>query len=353
MTTDLLEKAKKSSFITIYILTLLTLCVGYIFFPFILFIIQFIIKILAPFFIAIIFYYLFRPLVRGLEKPLSIYGSIFVAYVILFAFFSFLAIYIYPVVYEQINILKTTQLDFFKFISEKNLNLKLVIPQELQKAFTQTYNLINTFIIDNMINFLSQLTGFFISLTISIFILFYFLKDDKKIYQESLKLVSEKYRDYASELLSSADQILAHFISGRMITSLIVSLFLLLIFLLIGIKYPFLLAFTSFIFFIIPTLGCFLAMILPLIVGFSTSTTMGIEILIIMSIASLLEGFLVTPKVMEQKLYIHPLTLIFIFLISGSIYGIFGLLFATPAYVLLKVFCIQTYAFFKDRQEAE
>jgi predicted PurR-regulated permease PerM len=52
---------------------------------------------------------------------------------------------------------------------------------------------------------------------------------------------------------------------------------------------------------------------------------------------SFIEGYLVTPKILEQGLYMHPLTVILILLVSGSLLGILGIIISIPLYAVLRV----------------
>ena len=69
-----------------------------------------------------------------------------------------------------------------------------------------------------------------------------------------------------------------------------------------------------------------------------------------MGLAIFLERFLVTPQVMGKELYIHPVMIILILLVAGYLFGILGLLFGTPAYVLCKIFVVQTYHFLNNEK---
>jgi len=76
---------------------------------------------------------------------------------------------------------------------------------------------------------------------------------------------------------------------------------------------------------------------------------MALKVLILMLIVQQVEGHLITPQVMGKRLDIHPLTVIFLLLVAGSLYGFVGILIAIPAYSVLKVIVKNFIRFYKLR----
>jgi predicted PurR-regulated permease PerM len=81
------------------------------FFPALVSLGRFIVSVLSPFLIAVILYYLFRPLVNLLRKRLSIYGAIIVSFIVLFGFMTFVIVFIYPAIVDQVDVLKQANLE--------------------------------------------------------------------------------------------------------------------------------------------------------------------------------------------------------------------------------------------------
>lgn len=311
----------------------------------------FVLQIFTPFVLAIILYYLFRPLVRKLTKWMSITLAISVVYLILLLAGFFIGMYVYPKIQGQISVLESINLE--QVMSGEPwqvdiFHIKINVTEEINKMTSKFLSLLNSILFGHIADFFTFVTQLVITLVITPFILYYLFTDDERIYRSLHQRVPEKYSNYVNELFSDFDDILLHFVTSRVLVSLIVNSLIFLAFMSIGLKYTLFLVIISTIFYIIPTFGSFLAMILPLFVGFSTSTFMGMEVLIILGVAMTLEGFFLTPLIMGRKLYMHPLTVIFILLAAGSLYGIFGLLFATPAYAIVKAFCNRTYSFVKN-----
>ncbi len=62
-----------------------------------------------------------------------------------------------------------------------------------------------------------------------------------------------------------------------------------------------------------------------------------LKMIIVWTVVQLIEGKFISPQVMGKTLKIHPITIIFVILTSGNLFGIVGVLLAVPGYAVLKV----------------
>ncbi len=58
-------------------------------------------------------------------------------------------------------------------------------------------------------------------------------------------------------------------------------------------------------------------------------------ILLIFFVAQLLESNLLTPKLVGKKLGLHPLAVLFSIFVFGALFGIVGIIFATPLMAII------------------
>lgn len=155
------------------------------------------------------------------------------------------------------------------------------------------------------------------------FILFYLLKDGDKLYQYIMERLPRKYKKEAAEILEETDQGLASFIKGQIIVTIAVGTMAYIGFLIIGIKHPLILALIIGLTNIIPYLGPIIGSVPALIVGMVTSTTMAGKVILLIIIIQQAEGLFIKPQIMGRTLYIHPLTIIVLLLVAGSLAGPF------------------------------
>ena len=100
---------------------------------------------------------------------------------------------------------------------------------------------------------------------------------------------------------------------------------------------------------VVPFLGPFLGTIPAIISGLLINPLTALKVLILLIIVQQIEGHLITPQVMGKRLDIHPLTVILLLLVSGSLYGFIGILIAIPTYSVVKVIIQNFIKFYKLR----
>ena len=76
------------------------------------------------------------------------------------------------------------------------------------------------------------------------------------------------------------------------------------------------------------TLGLTLA-VLSAILQFGIGTEL-VAVLIIYGIGQLIEGFFLTPRLVGERIGLHPVAVLFALLLFGKLFGFFGVLLALP-----------------------
>ncbi|MFB0517241.1 MAG: AI-2E family transporter [Candidatus Neomarinimicrobiota bacterium] len=98
---------------------------------------------------------------------------------------------------------------------------------------------------------------------------------------------------------------------------------------------------------LIPFIGPFVGMVPAIAVYLMTPQPAGINAVVILVIIAMfltvqaIDNFFVSPKIMSANVGIHPLVVIVVIMIGGSLMGPLGMLFAVPAYGVLKVTLVE------------
>lgn len=74
---------------------------------------------------------------------------------------------------------------------------------------------------------------------------------------------------------------------------------------------------------------------------------MVLKVLIVFVVEQTIEGRVVSPLVLGSQLNIHPVTIIFVLLTSGKIFGFVGVVLGIPAYAALKVLVTYVFEWYK------
>ncbi|HEX3028417.1 MAG TPA: AI-2E family transporter [Clostridia bacterium] len=319
---------------------------------------KFLLVLFAPLMIAGFFYYLLRPLVRiavryHIPRGLAILGSFLMVIGVLAAISSYAGTLLWKQLSQFVNdspqIAQTLTEKVNKFINDNNL--EAIVNSKLQQQIESFAQELVPFFQNSIMGVVSTFTNVLtIALTIP-FILYYMLKDDNKMSKAIMRFVPSKYEKEVAEILDETDKTLSDYITGKVIIALILGVLMLIGYMIIGLKYAFILALFVVLTQFIPMFGAFIGIIPAGFVALAESPMMVLKVLIIMVIATNLEGNLISPLFIGKRMDIHPLTLILLFLVASALYGFIGMLIAVPTYAVFKILLKGAYKIYLVRKE--
>ncbi|XKE93306.1 AI-2E family transporter [Metaplanococcus flavidus] len=322
--------------------------------------------VVLPVTLAMILYYLLRPVLRLLERfrIKRIWGIliIFMGVVGLLTLVTFL---ILPFLREQLQMLikefpqyfmqLLTDIDAFlrtSFVGDYYTGSNFDIDQLMETLPDNLAGILQDVvasIITGITGFLSTITSFVLSIVIVPFILFYLLKDGEKLPEYILKLLPPRLRDDTREVFGEADKQLSAYIQGQLIVAFFIGVMVFIGFLIIGMDYALLLGVLAMFTSVVPYIGPAIAITPAVIIALVTSPFMLVKLAIVWTVVQLVEGNIISPQVMGKTLFIHPVTIIFVLLTAGSLFGVAGVILGIPAYAILRVLVSHIFKLFKRR----
>ena len=174
-------------------------------------------------------------------------------------------------------------------------------------------------------------------IVISLILGFYILYDFDKVSRGFLNLFPKKARKDVGELMVKLNDSLYSFVSGTVWLSLILMIVSLIGFAIIGLKAPLLIAIFCAITNLIPYIGPYMGAAVAGAIGFAESPVIGILTLVFILIVQTLEGEILHPIVMSKKMNLNPITIIISLLLFEYLFGIIGMVIATPVVAILKI----------------
>lgn len=328
--------------------------VGFIFTP----ILVFLNTVVLPVILATIIFYLLRPVLKLLMKwkiP-KIWGIVLI-YVVLIGLITLVVTLVVPFLKEQfINLFGEFPQYFMEFVhnvqnfledsrftatlDKYNIDLSQTINDvgnNLTNYVKDAAGSLGTGLASSITGFVSTLTGIVLALVTVPFILFYLLKDGEKLPKAFLKLVPPAARKDTQHILTDADHQISSYIQGQIIVSFCIGLMVTIGFLIIGLDYAIPLGFIAMITSVVPYLGPIIAITPAAIIAIVTAPFMILKLAIVWTIVQLVEGKFISPQVMGKSLHVHPITIIFVLLTAGSLFGVPGVILGIPGYAVLKV----------------
>ncbi|CAF1727272.1 hypothetical protein NRS6084_01066 [Bacillus subtilis] len=315
-----------------------------------------------PIILTGIVFYLLNPVVDFLERRRirRIY-SILLLYLLIIGLITITIVSIIPFLKEQIMSLidnipryvdivenQTKQLIGSNFVNQAQQTTNINISDLATKVSDQAATIVNS-TFTGVGNFIGALTEIIISIVTVPFILFYLLKDGKKLPIYILKFVPTQLKEQTYTVLSEMNHRLSSYIRGQIIVSFCIGFLLFIGYLIIGLDYASLLAVIAACTSIVPYLGPTIAITPAIIIAIVTSPLMLLKLVIVWTIVQLIEGKLISPQIMGKNLHIHPITIIFLLLTAGKLFGVVGIILAIPGYAVAKVITTHLFDWFKMR----
>ncbi|HEM3537706.1 TPA: AI-2E family transporter [Streptococcus suis] len=196
-------------------------------------------------------------------------------------------------------------------------------------------------------NLISTASQIIVAILIMPFILFYLLRDGQYLNKHITQYLPTKWREPIGTVLSDVNGQLSNYVRGQVTVAIIVALMFSVMFSIIGLSYPITLGVMAGFLNLIPYLGSFLAMIPAVILGLIAGPIMLIKVLVVFMIEQTIEGRFVTPLIIGSSLSIHPITILFVLLTAGQMYGVLGVLLGIPIYASIKVLVKAAFEWYK------
>ncbi len=336
--------------------------ISFVFYP----ITVFFSTVVLPVILATIAYYLLRPILRLLEKAkipriwgilLIFIGAIGLITLLVFLVLPFLKIQFhnlvaeFPTYFDQLLINTDSFLRssiFASYYEGFDINVNTFfdsVQGNIGKFFTDTVGGIAS----GVTSFISALTGFILAIVTVPFILFYLLKDGEKLPRLIIMMLPPRMRDDAEIIFRDADRQISSYVQGQILVAICIGIMVSIGFLIIGMKYALLLGVLAMFTSVVPYLGPLIAITPAAIIAIVTSPLMLFKLAAVWTIVQLIDGKFISPQIMGKSLRIHPITIIFVLLTAGSLFGVAGVVLGIPGYALVKVFVNHFFKLFKLR----
>lgn len=169
--------------------------------------------------------------------------------------------------------------------------------------------------------------------------LFLLLKDWDKFVAQVVKLVPPKMRASFDSFLEEADSVLGQYLRGQLLVMGVLAVYFSVALALFGFDLAVPVGVFTGLAFFIPYLGFGLGLILALLAGMlQFGHLYGVLVVAgVYGAGQLVESFYLTPRLVGERIGLHPLAVIFALMVFGQVFGFVGLLIALPASAVLLV----------------
>lgn len=312
--------------------------------------------VLTPFIAAGILAYALNPGVDWLDSrrigTFSLPRSIAVLLVILLLFAALLALIliVIPVLQTELPLLREKIPNFLAQINDilsprlkaigiqvrlDGVGLKKLLSQQMAASGDQIWS----GVLSSVKQGSSAVLGWAATLLLIPIVLFYLLLDWHVFLKKFFNLIPRGWAGRSRSFSNEVDGLLAQYLRGQLLVMLVLAAYYSIALMIAGFDVALPVGIITGLLVFIPYLGFGLGLILALIAailqfdGFSGLALVAL----IYGVGQILESFFLTPRLVGERIGLHPLAVIFALMAFGQLFGFVGILLALPASAIISV----------------
>jgi putative permease len=318
---------------------------------------------LTPFIVSFIFSYLLQPVIAFFSDKLKLKKTYIISLIIL-GFISLIIlsfILLVPILLEQISrlilILPTyksiIQNDLLPVLEVKIAGLDPELSSQARQVFSESLTHFADYIMSIFNNFWTY-TKATIGILILIFLVpiisFHLLLSWTELISSIYCLFPKKYKNKILKILNEIDGLISAYVRGQLNICLILTFYYSTILSFIGLEFSILLGILSGFLLIIPFFGTLIAITVSLLITYLTFENHIYLLYTFLTyvVGHIFEAYILSPKIIGNKLGINPLWILFAVIICTSLFGFLGTLFAIPLAGIIKVLVVLLVEAYKD-----
>lgn len=308
--------------------------------------------ILTPFAVSALLAYLFDPFADKLESwKLSRTLSVVIVFLIMTLLVFIILLFLIPTLEHQISNLITNLPRYFLWLSEHispwlkekfGIQTDIFNMAEVSALLKAHWNEAGGFA-KNIVSSLSQsglvLVNWMMNIVLIPVITFYLLRDWDILTARVGELIPRPVYPTINKLVTESNGVLSAFLRGQFSVMLALGVIYSIGLMIIGLDLSLLIGMGAGIISFIPYLGAISGMIVGVITAIVQfgDPTFVVYVLIVFGVGQLLEGFVLTPLLVGDKIGLHPVAVIFAVMAGGQLFGFVGILLGLPIAAIVMV----------------
>lgn len=297
---------------------------------------------------AVFFAYLIYPVVRRLQRRLPRWLSIVIVYAVLAAGLSGVFAILGPRVNTEARnlahdfpgLLAQIRIDILSgnsgIIASVPVEARTVVVNALDQAGTSLQSAA-VMIAGQAFRILLSVASIVTGLVIVPVLAFYILLDVDRVSKGFMRLIPPRFQPQVLSAVTDIDSVLGGFIRGQVIVGAIIAIVTTIILLALHINYAFLIGLFAGVMDIIPYVGA-IAGAVPAVLIALVTFGLGRAVIVVLAFVAMyqLEGHIIAPNVVGQRVGLTPLMVIVAILIGAELGGIPGMFISVPLAAIMR-----------------
>jgi len=313
--------------------------------------------ILTPFIVGMLFAYLGDPLADELEaKGLSRTLAVVIVFTVMSIFLGLLLFVLVPLISQQIASFINHIPEYIDYVSNTAVPwlthkfpwaasaLKLEALNFTPEKLPEMMDLGQASgVLKNIAGYLGKSGGVVFAILANLFLIpvvtFYMLRDWDKFVAGINQLLPRQIEPDVSRLARESDVMLSAFLRGQVMVMIALATIYSLGLWMVGVKFALLIGVIAGLVSFIPYMGLIVGILIAgVAVLLQTQDPMSLLLVVgVFAAGQLLEGALLTPMLVGDRIGMHPVAVIFSVMAGGQLFGFFGILVALPVAAVIAV----------------
>jgi len=308
--------------------------------------------VLMPFLIGALLAYLGDPLVDKLEtKKLSRTAAVVVVFVIILLALILVPIVLLPLIQQQISALATHFPKYIDWIQQHvvpvvsqtlNIDPGLLSTATIKQHILAHWSDVGS-VAGNIVKSISKSSlaflGWLANLVLIPVVTFYLLRDWDVMVSRLHELLPRKQEPIIVRLARDSDQVLGQFLRGQLSVMVALGAVYSIGLWFVGLDLALLVGMIAGLVSFVPYLGFIVGIVLASIAAIMQfgDWIHLLYVVLVFGVGQAMEGMLLTPKLVGDKIGLHPVAVIFAVMAGGQLFGFVGILLALPVAAVLAV----------------
>lgn len=274
---------------------------------------------------------------RGINRKLSAVIVIMIIISVLIMVIAVLVPWIYKEGSTFIDIISKIQ-EYYTQVTRsivtlsENSFIKDIMGNFTDKIQTLLVNMAETFVQEIIL----ITDDIFLMFTIPVLV-YFFLSDGDAISRGIMKYIPFKNKFLIKRMLKHIDKVMERYIITQFELCGIIGVLTFVALSLCGIRYAFVLSLLNAVFNIIPYFGPIIGAIPIVLISLIISSKKALIVTVLLFAIQQLEGDVISPKIVGETVDSHPITILLLLILGGSIGGIVGMILVIPIWVMGKI----------------
>lgn len=290
--------------------------------------------------------YLLHPLVRKLEqRGTPRVPAILLVYLALLIVGVSLALYGIPRMIVQLTVLLDTIPDYTLQVqsitdSLQDYYTRAGFPPGLKRILDERISWVEEYLlllVRRLVEILIGLAGQLLNIFLAPVLAFYLLKDGACFRERLEDLLPRPWRPQILGLVEEINQVINSFIRGYFLVYIIVGTLTGAAMALLGLEFALMLGIFAGVAELIPYFGPVIGAIPAMALALLKFRWLAFKVVLAVFIIHQLEGNLISPRILGNRVGLHPLAVILALMVGGKLYGLVGMFLAVPVAAVLRI----------------